>query len=374
MRAMTTRHDWVAKARALSGEIGAHCAAHDADDSFVSEAFAALKREGFFSALVPVEFGGDDVSVTELGHAIRVIAAACSSTGLAFTMHSHVTALAAWRHRQGQPGLEGLLRKVGEGAILLSSGGSDWLPSGGTAEKVDGGYRITARKGFSSGTPAGTILATSAVIADDPEGPTVIHFPVPLSAEGVSVEETWRVMGMRGTGSHDIVLDQVFVPDEVVTARRPQGKWHPFFHAISMIAFPVIYSAYVGVAEAARDKALELAKKRPADAGLIATVGQMENALLTARTLHERMLWLSDNASPGPETTKEALALRTLVGDAAIATVEKAMMVAGGAAFYRSKGLERSFRDVQAARFHPLQPPAQLDFSGRVTLGLDLDA
>jgi acyl-CoA dehydrogenase len=373
MRAMATRHDWVEKAKGLSDEIGECAAAHDADDSFVSEGFDALKREGFFAALVPEELGGSGASVTELGHAIRIIAAACSSTGLAFTMHSHVTALAAWRHRQGQPGLEGLLRKVAGGAILLSSGGSDWLPSGGKAERVEGGYRVTARKGFSSGTPAGTILATSAVIADESEEPTVIHFPVPLDAEGVTVEETWRVMGMRGTGSHDIVLDNVFVPDSVVTARRPKGKWHPFFDSISMIAFPMIYAAYVGVAEGARDKALELAKGRPADPGLIATIGQMENTLLTARTLHERMLWLADNASPGPDTTKESLALRTLVGDAAIATVEKAMLVAGGAAFYRSKGLERAFRDVQAARFHPLQLPAQLDFSGRMALGLDLD-
>lgn len=373
MRAMATRQGWAERAKALSGEIGAAASAHDDDDSFVSEGYAALKREGFFAALVPEELGGGGASATDIGLAIREIAAACSSTGLAFSMHSHVVALAAWRHRQGQPGLEGLLTKVGGGAIMLSSGGSDWLPSGGTAQKVDGGYRITARKGFSSGSPQGTILATSAVIEDDPEGPTVIHFPVPLSAEGVSIEETWRVMGMRGTGSNDIVLDGVFVPDAVVTARRPKGKWHPFFHAISMIAFPIIYAAYVGVAEGARDKALELAGKRPPDPGLIAIVGQMDNALTAARTLNDRMLWLADHAAPGPETTKEAMALRTLVGNAAIDTVERAMMVAGGGAFYRSKGLERRFRDVQAARFHPLQEPAQLDLSGRLALGLDLD-
>jgi acyl-CoA dehydrogenase len=64
---------------------------------------------------------------------------------------------------------------------------------------------------------------------------------------------------------------------------------------------------------------------------------------------------------------------RTLAGQAAIRTVERAMEVAGGASFYRSLGLERAFRDVQAARFHPLQEKQQLRYAGRLALGLDID-
>jgi acyl-CoA dehydrogenase len=64
---------------------------------------------------------------------------------------------------------------------------------------------------------------------------------------------------------------------------------------------------------------------------------------------------------------------RAILARAAIASVDKAMEVAGGAAFYREVGLERRFRDVQAARFHPLQEKAQLRYAGRVALGLDID-
>jgi acyl-CoA dehydrogenase len=64
---------------------------------------------------------------------------------------------------------------------------------------------------------------------------------------------------------------------------------------------------------------------------------------------------------------------RTLVGQHAIRTVELALQVAGGGAFYRHFGLERAFRDVQAARFHPLQEKSQLRYTGRVALGLDID-
>ena len=374
---MATRVDWAARARVVAEEIGGHAARHDADDSFVAEGYAALKREGLFKALVPSEFGGGGASVGEIGEAIGILGAACGSTALAFSMHCHLVATAAWRWKHLQAPTEALLKKVGkDGAILLSSGGSDWLQSGGQAVPVECGYRVTARKPFSSGSPAADLLVTSA-IADDPGGTCVIHFAVPLTAEGVSIQETWRVMGMRGTGSNDVMLDNVFVPEAAVSGRRPPGKWHPLFHAVSMIAMPLIYSAYVGVAEGARAKSIALAKARPGggapDAGLIALAGEMDNALAGARLTLAAMLRIADEGSPGPDTTNEIMALRTLVARFAIETVERAMAVAGGAAFYRSKGLERAFRDVQAARFHPLQEQAQLAYAGRMALGLDID-
>ena len=62
---------------------------------------------------------------------------------------------------------------------------------------------------------------------------------------------------------------------------------------------------------------------------------------------------------------------KTIATNAAIRTVEKAMTVAGGAAYFRGMGLERKFRDIQAARYHPIQEPKQHRFSGRIALGLD---
>ena len=82
---------------------------------------------------------------------------------------------------------------------------------------------------------------------------------------------------------------------------------------------------------------------------------------------------LSHQKRPGPETTGRAMTGRTLVGQSAIRTVERAMEVAGGASFYRDTGLERAFRDVQGARLHPLQEKPQLLYAGRLALGLDID-
>ncbi len=369
-----TKIDWLARADLIAAEISSQAALHDAEDSFVFDAYAQLKAQGFFSALVPAELGGGGADLAEICQAIRRLGAACSSTALAFSMHSHLVAVAAWRWRVQQAPTEGLLKRVAaENLVLISSGGSDWLNSGGAAEKVEGGFKITARKVFSSGCPAGDLLVTSAVYADPEAGPTVLHFAVPMKAPGVTILDTWRVLGMRGTGSHDIELKEVFVPDAAISGRRPQGAWHPLFHAISMIAFALIYSAYVGVAEGARAKALTIARKKPDDGQLSYLVGDMENAFHTAEIAWADMIHLAKTGTPGPEATGRAMTGRTLVGQAAIRTVERAMEVAGGASFYRDTGLERAFRDVQGARFHPLPEKAQLRYAGRLALGLDID-
>lgn len=366
--------DWTKKAEEIAAKIAEHSAKHDADDSFVAEGFAALEEAGFFTALVPEELGGGGASVPEICDALKIIGAACGSTALAASMHSHIVAAAAWRWKnQGAP-TDGLMKRVvAEKLKLVSSGGSDWLTSAGKMEKVEGGYKLTARKAFASGSTVGNILNTSAVYDDPVDGPTVLHFGAPLKGEGVKIEPTWRTMGMRGTGSDDVVFDGLFIPDAAIAGKRPQGQWHMLFHVISKIAFALIYSAYVGVAEGARNRALEVAKKRPQDPLLAQIVGEMENRLLMARLAHARMVEIAETGAPGPETTSEAMQCRTLVGQAAIDTVAKAMEVAGGAAFYRKTGLERAFRDVQAARFHPLQEKPQLDLTGRVALGWDID-
>jgi acyl-CoA dehydrogenase len=113
-------------------------------------------------------------------------------------------------------------------------------------------------------------------------------------------------------------------------------------------------------------------KKRD-DANAPYLVGEMENELAAADMALEAMIATAATAQPGPETTNRVTIARTLCGRAAIGTVDKAMEVAGGGSFYRSLGLERLFRDVQGARYHPLQEKVQLRYAGRLALGLDID-
>jgi alkylation response protein AidB-like acyl-CoA dehydrogenase len=368
------RTDWVAIVRDMAPRFAARAAAHDAHDSFVADNYGELRERHVFSAGIPAELGGGGATYRELCDVLRTLAHSCSSTALALAMHMHPLATTVWRWRHEAAPVEGLLRRVAaEELVLVTSGGSDFLAGSGTAVKVDGGYRVTARKVFGSGSPGGHIFMTMAIHDDPTEGPTVLHAAVPLDTAGVKVSDNWRTLGMRGTGSNDILLDDVFVPDAAIGARRPPGRWTQVFFVIYGIAFPLIYSVYLGVAEAARAIAVREAGRRRQDPTVQALVGEMENELANTRLVVRHMIDVADTDRLGPETTNEMLIGRTLAGRSAIRTVEKAMEVAGGAGFYRALGLERLFRDVQAARYHPLQEKPQTVFTGRFALGLDVN-
>ena len=270
--------------------------------------------------------------------------------------------------------VEPLLRRIAaEQLVLVSTGASDWLDSNGQAERVEGGYRVSGRKIFGSGSPVGDLLITSAPYDDPTDGPTVIHFPVPFKGGGVTVMDNWRAMGMRATGSGDVVIDGVFVPEGAVSLRRPRGDWHPFFNVVVAVAMPLVMSVYLGVAEAARDLALRQVQRKREDPDVWYLVGEMENALTTGQMAVQGMIDLNGDYTFAPvvATASAVLVRKTIAADALLQTVEKALETVGGGGLFRSMGLERLLRDVHGAQFHPMQAKRQHKFTGRVALGLD---
>ena len=255
-------------ARELGPILARHANEATDEDKFVTENFELLRSSGLVEAGVPDELGGAGAKIDELATMLRTLGYHCGSTALAFSMHTHQVAIPAWRWmHQKAVAVEPLLKRVAkERILLLTSGGSDWIAGSGKAEKVHGGYRITARKTFSSGAPFGDLLMTSAVFEDRGEPPVVLHFEIPMKSQHVKIMDTWHTLGMRGTGSHDVLIDGYIVPETAVTVRREAGKWHPLFQVIATIAFPLVYSVYLGVAESARDIAVTLAKKKAVDA------------------------------------------------------------------------------------------------------------
>ncbi len=346
--------------------------ATDADDRdhFVSENYALLRDAGLIEAGVPRDLGGGGAEVRELADMLRVLAHGCGSTALAFSMHTHQVAIPAWRwQHQKVAAVEPLLRRVAaERLILLSSGGSDWIGGSGTAKKVDGGYRMSGRKIFTSGAPAGDILMTGAVLEEDGQR-FVLHFGAPMKAAEVQIADTWHSLGMRGTGSHDVIIDNLFVADAGVALKRNAGEWHPLFQIIAITAFPLIYAVYLGLAERARDIALDLARKKPPNPHATSLAGRMETSLRAAQLAHFAMIAAFERNDPSAANVNEVMIGRTLVAEHAIATVELAMELAGGAGFYRAAGLERLFRDIQGARYHPMQRGQQAQYAGAMALG-----
>jgi indole-3-acetate monooxygenase len=364
--------DLVATAETLGQQFAARAAENDEQDRFVTENYAALKEHGLVTAAVPRELGGGGASIPELAEMLRVLAHHCSSTALAFSMHTHQVAVPAWRwSTQKVAAVEPLLKRIAaERLIVVSSGGSDWLPGAGRAERVDGGWRITGRKVFASGAPAGDLMMSSAIAQEDGEEPAVLHFGIPMNSPHLRIDPVWKTLGMRGTGSHDVVIDGHVVPDAAVALKRKPAEWHPLFQIISTIAFPLIYSVYLGVAESACALAREMAARRRPDHNLLQLLGRMQTELKGAEIARRMMLEVTQHGRCDADTVNEVMTGKTLVATHAIRAVELAMEAAGGAGFYRAAGLERRFRDIQGARYHPLQAGPQAEYAGAMALGL----
>jgi alkylation response protein AidB-like acyl-CoA dehydrogenase len=337
--------------------------AHDRDATFVTEAYAEMAARGYLRLAVPAELGGLGATTRQVVLAEEELGSHSGAAALSAAMHLYLTLVQCWRRRRGAPDAEGVLRRVAEdGLVMATSGGSDWVCPTTVATEVDGGYRFDGRKGFCSQAPVATVLSTSAVLG--PPGPdaVVLHAGVPLSAPGVRIVETWDTLGMRGTASHDVVFDGVFVPAEKIMGTRPYGVLAGPLLVAAIHFAPVAAAAYLGVARGACREATRLAALRdnPTPAA-VRQVGEM-----TARLRVARWALLAAVDEAGEDMAADLATLDTVmtakrhVVTEARAVVDLALEVAGGAAFHRSSPLERAYRDVRGGPFHPLTPEATL--------------
>jgi alkylation response protein AidB-like acyl-CoA dehydrogenase len=365
----------MARAVTIGAEIGAHAALHDNDGTFVDEAFERLRAEGLLAMAVPEELGGAGLTVRQVAAVQQELARHCGSTALASSMHQHVVAFTSWRYRRGLPGAEATLRRVAdEGIVLVSTGGADFTRPRGEATKVDGGWSVSGHKVFASQAPVGTVLSTMFPYDDPEQGRRVLNMAVPVGSEGVTVLDNWNTLGMRGTGSHDIVLDDVFVPDERVLANRPYGVIDPPLQVIISIAMPIISAVYLGVAEAAFAAAVDAVASKADDPLIQRQVGLMSHRLRVAGWALDRALdVVGDDPEPSIERVVAVMAAKREIALAGVEVCDIAMDLGGGAAFFKGSAVERCYRDVRAAKFHPFSPELTLVHAGRAALGLPVD-
>ncbi len=368
---VTSTTDWVDLARDIGLELQPTVAEHDATGQISQAAFQLLRDRGATTALVPREFGGGNASHAEFGAFLRELGRYDAATALTLSMHGHLVATQLWRHRHGMDATI-FFSKVVDGAIMISTGASDWVGSSGAAVRVDGGYRVSARKTPVSGCEVGDVLVTSIRWESTVDGPKVLHCSIPFAADGVSIEQTWDTLGMRATGSHTVVLDNVFVPEAAVSLIRPADTWHPFWNSVLGSAMPLIMAAYVGIADVAVAVATETVAGRD-DPHVLQLVGEMITAHTIGADLVTAMLASSDDLDfdNTDEHSSITLARKTAAADALIDTVRLAIEATGGIGFSRRSELERLYRDVHGCLFHPLPRAKQTRFSGRVALGLD---
>ena len=343
---------------------------HDRDATFVTEAYDAMHAAGYLRLAVPTDLGGSGATMRQLVLAQHELGKHSGAAALSSTMHHYLTLVQCWRRRRGAPDAETVLAKVAEGLVMATSGGSDWVAPTTVATEVEGGYLFSGRKVFCSQAPVATVVSTCAVLGEPGAGATVLHAGVPLSAPGVTMVETWDTLGMRGTASHDLVLEDVFVPAEKIAGTRPYGELTGPLMVAAIHFAPLAGAAYLGVAAGACDEAVRLASRRGApSASAVRQVGDMRSRLRVALwALLSAVDEIGEDPTPD-ETTLETvmLAKRHAVNEARV-VVDLALEVGGGAGFFRSSPLERAYRDVRGGPFHPLTPEATLELVGRRAL------
>ncbi|WP_240762106.1 acyl-CoA dehydrogenase family protein [Paenibacillus thalictri] len=338
-------------------------AKHDAEGSFPFDNFADMKATGYLALTVPRAFGGEEASLYEMVLAQERIARGDGSTALAVGWHIgtmlQLRSTLSWPEKL----YASFCREVvTEGAMVnhFASERATGSPSRGgrpetTAVRTDGGWLISGRKTYSTLSPILRHFTVSAGIdGTEDTGEFFVR-----AQEGVTVEETWNTLGMRATGSHDLVLNQVFVPDEEVIRlgagepKRPdESGW--------MLHIP---ACYIGIAYAARNYALNFARTyRPNSLpGPIAElphiqrqIGEIETELITARTLLYSVAERWDRDPTIRPFYKQELGLAKYTAtNQALRIVDLAMRIVGGASLSRNLPLERMYRDVRAGLHNP---------------------
>jgi alkylation response protein AidB-like acyl-CoA dehydrogenase len=373
----------VDKARLLAADFAKRAAAHDRDASFPFENFQQLSDAGLLSLTVPRERGGLGAGMLESVRVLNQLARGCPSTALVLAMHyiqhysmahgrpwpKHLAELMARESVSGL-GLVNVLRVEPE-LGSPSRGGTMATVARRTAE----GWRLSGHKIYSTGLP---ILKWYSVWARTDEAePRLGTFLVPAGLAGAKIVETWDHAGLRASGSHDLVLEDVLIPSDYEIDVRTPGEWRAGDPTGLIVHGTFVAAIYDGVARAARDWVVQfLQNRKPPNLGAaLATlpraqeiVGGIEVKLTTNTRLLES--FAADYDSGRGTSMADAQALKMTLTNNAVAAVEEALSLTGNHGLSRTNPLERHLRDVLCGRVHTPQDDTIKLTAGRLALGI----
>lgn len=375
---------------------------HDRDGTFPAEVFESMKASGFLVSTVPEEFGGLGMgSVHDLAAGLARLGRGDGSTAIAANMHL-VFGVVAGRALRGArevgdeetaSAMSGYLSILGAGAIGAANateGGTDLRHPLVEAVRVDDGWSLSGRKIFSTLSPVAELFFVPFRTQTEGGGYESGFAIVPRGTAGQTILDNWDSLGMRGSGSHDIVYENCVVPEEFGQVTGPWGEETEMSLVIATAGTVGLLGAFLGIAEAARDLVVDMAGRRTkAPSGRLVAerhgiqhqVAEMEVDLETCRAVIERSSRLIDQQvterSPNEVTLEEMHELggrfqcaKLVANRTAIDVVDRALTISGGAGYLTSSPLSRLYRDVRAGPFmQPLSPNEAYEYIGKVALG-----
>lgn len=332
---------------------------------------ARFKEIGVYRAHVPQCFGGDGRSPMEFLRLIEAISEADGSAGWVASFGSAQVYLAALPR-------ETLAQIYTNGPDVSFAGA---LFPVQPAERVKGGWRVNGLWKFGSGCMGADVLGVGIGVGEDGKPLTAV-----LKPEDVEIVENWDVIGMRGTGSHDLLVKDVFVPDEWTFVRggTPTIDEPIFQYPTIAYAAQVLAVVNLGIARAALDEVSQMAAGRSSITGapkmadrayLRISLAKAEASLRSARAFFyeaTESVWKSINKGDGvtPEQTSMLRLAATQAAREGAKVVQEAYLLSGTAAIYDGHPMQRYLRDALVVTQHAFLNESMYDGAGSVLLGV----
>jgi 3-hydroxy-9,10-secoandrosta-1,3,5(10)-triene-9,17-dione monooxygenase len=353
-----------------------------------TESVKAIEETGFFRLLQPARFGGHEAEPITFLSAVRLIASACGSTGWV----ASVLGVHAWQLALFPPLAQDEVWAADPAARMSSS----YAPTG-RAEAVDGGHRLTGRWSFSSGCDHATWVLLGAIVRDGDGKPVDFRtFLLPVS--DYEIDDVWDTIGLRGTGSNDIVVSGAFVPahrslsftdvsrcacpgHEVNTAplyRLPYGSLFSYSITTPIIGMATgAYDAHVAY-QRDRVRAAYVGQKAAEDpfgqVRIAEAAAELDAAWLAVGHNMAELMELARAGEKIPIPLRLRVRRDQVRGTGqAISAVDMLFENSGGRALKAGTPIQRFWRDAHAGRVHAINDPERaLSAFGRGEFGLEV--
>jgi len=381
---MTTGIDLLARLEDLLPSIASRAANEDIEGQISDVTIRDLADAEIFATLAPKAFGGLELGLDVFSSIVQKISAVSPSTGwvCSFLMG------ASWRLL--------IFDRDGQAEIF---GDKNYVMGAGTAapifgvEEVDGGYRLTGRTAWNSGSSHAEWFQVNGLLKSESGPPQMIMFAIPRAK--VAILDTWHILGMKGTASRDLVLDKVFVPTHRSAPFGPalegQSYGHrlhanPLYH-VPFLPFamaevlPVVVGTHRGAAEALKARvrsrvgtlsAAKAVEKVPAQIRMAQGLARADMAeQMLAATIGRIGEGRPDASDPAARAAVKLHAAMTTTF--CLDSVNEMARSVGGDAFRDEAPFQRYFRDINTVSRHAfLDPDTAGETYGKILLGLPI--
>src|SRR5690625_3314918 len=327
----------------------------DVHAKFPADILEEMGKLGLMGIPFPEEYGGSNGDTISYVIADEEIARVCGSTALSYAATVSLGASPIFyfgTEEQKQTYLIPLARGEALGAFGLTepNAGSDAGGTKTTAVEDGNDFVLNGEKIFITNASFASAIIVTAVTGKDKQGKSTISaFIVPTDLPGMTITSHYDKMGVRGSDTAGVILDQVRVPQENLLGKRDQG-FKQFLHTLDGGRISIA-ALGVGIAQASLDKALHYAKERTQFGRPIANfqaiqfkLADMAMEVELARNMVYKAAWLKDNDKP---FTKEAAYAKLFASETAFRSANQAIQIHGGYGYMRKYEVERYLRDAK---------------------------